>query len=463
MMPRNEAEQIARKARPRHGPSVSGIQPHRTGHKKAGPKAGFAAFPCFHKKIIGRGKRIRTSGPCLPKTVLYQAELFPDRASPKGAAGQERAYKQGFRGTQGVNLRRHTQPPQWTPPPAIWPRAPGHGTSRPMQAVLPTRVPTPADLPAPTAHEHWEWQYLRLMARIWHEGDERIDRTGVGTRALFGAEIRCPLSDAQMPLATTKRVFWKTATREFLWFLTGETNIRPLLAQNVQIWTDWPLARYRRETGHDITREAFTTQILEDADFAAKWGDLGPVYGAQWTNWPAYDALENGLHRRRPQGINQITQLIEGLRHNPHSRRHIVEGWNVAELDAMALPPCHKTYQFHVTQGQNGKPRLSLLLYQRSADLALGVPFNLWSAALFARMVAQQVDMAPGELVWMAGDVHLYLNHADLVAEQLARQPSGHPRLTITRRPESMFDYRIEDFTVEAYAPQGHISAPVAV
>ena len=326
---------------------------------------------------------------------------------------------------------------------------------------MPAAIPAPHDLPPPAPGEHWEWQYLRLMARIWAEGSERSDRTGVGTRALFGATIRCDLAGNAMPLVTTKRVFWKTATREFLWFLTGETNIRPLVAQGVGIWTDWPLAHYRAKTGDDISREAFSQRIVDDARFAAQWGDLGPVYGKQWVDWPVYDPIPDAgpwLFRQRLTGINQIAELVAGLKANPGGRRHIVEGWNVAELDRMALPPCHKTYQFAVADG-----RLSCILYQRSADLALGVPFNLWGAALFTRMVAQQCDLAPGELVWMGGDVHLYLNHADLVAEQLTRTPSGTATLDITRHPASIFDYRIEDFAVTGYTPQGALSAPVAV
>ena len=310
----------------------------------------------------------------------------------------------------------------------------------------------------PPRQPHWERQYLDLMARIWQSGDCRVDRTGIGTRSLFGATIRCDLAGGAMPLLTTKRVFWKTATREFLWFLTGGTNIRALCAQGVEIWTDWPLARYIRETGEPMTREAFSARIVADADFAGKWGDLGPVYGKQWVDWPVYEPVADGLYARRAAGINQIAQLVESLRNNPGGRRHIVEGWNVAELDAMALPPCHKTYQFHVSDG-----RLSGLLYQRSADLALGVPFNLWSAALFIRMLAQQCDYEPGELVWMGGDVHLYGNHAGLVTEQLSRQPGGQPHLVITSRPPTIFDYAIDDFVVEDYAPQPHIAAPVAV
>ena len=304
---------------------------------------------------------------------------------------------------------------------------------------------------------HWEWQYLELMRRIWVHGDERTDRTGVGTRSVFGAQIRCDLAGGAMPLITTKRVYWKTATREFLWFLTGDTNIRALCAQGVEIWTDWPLDRYRKASGDMISREDFSARIVADAGFALQWGDLGPVYGKQWTDWPVYSPVGENLYKR-DTGINQVALVVDSLRTNPGSRRHIVEGWNVAELDQMALPPCHKTYQFHVAGG-----RLNCLLYQRSCDVALGLPFNLWSAALFTRMLAQQCDLEAGELVWMGGDTHLYLNHAELVEAQLARQPSGEPVMAITRRPASMFDFAIEDFSVSDYAPQSPLSAPVAV
>ncbi|MFC3173372.1 thymidylate synthase [Novosphingobium bradum] len=305
---------------------------------------------------------------------------------------------------------------------------------------------------------HFEWQYLALMRRVWDEGSERVDRTGVGTRSLFGAELRFDLAEGRIPLLTTKRVYWKTAAREFLWFLTGDTNIRALCAQGVEIWTDWPLAHYRRETGEDISRKDFSARIVADAEFAARWGDLGPVYGKQWVNWPIYEPAGDGLFRQRPQGVNQVADLVRSLRENPGSRRHIVEGWNVAELDRMALPPCHKSYQFHV----DGR-RLSCLLYQRSCDVALGLPFNLFGAALFTRMLAQQCDLEPGELVWMGGDVHLYRNHAALVHEQLNRLPAGSPRLELARRPDSIFAYGIEDFVVTGYAPQAAIAAPVAV
>lgn len=305
---------------------------------------------------------------------------------------------------------------------------------------------------------HPEWQYLRLMRRIWETGSERVDRTGVGTRSLFGVSLRFDLSGDEIPLLTSKRVYWKTAAREFLWFLSGETNIRPLVLQGVKIWNEWPHANYVRVTGDPITLEAFVARVAEDEDFAARWGDLGPVYGKQWVDWPSYQPAGGGLFRLGP-GINQVALLIDSLRHSPGSRRHIIEGWNVAELDQMALPPCHKTYQFHV-----GGNRLSCLLYQRSCDVALGLPFNLFGAALFTRMLAQQCDLEPGELVWMGGDTHLYRNHAALVEEQLRRSPSGEPpRLRMLRRPASIFDYRIEDFEVSGYAPQAPIAAPVAV
>lgn len=321
--------------------------------------------------------------------------------------------------------------------------------------------PTP---PPASSQAHWEWQYLALMRRIWEEGEVRRDRTGVGTRALFGTSLRFDLSGGRMPLLTTKRVFWKAAAREMLWFLSGSTSIRPLLQQGVTIWSDWPLARYRRETGDEIGQEAFERRVLEDETFAARWGELGPVYSKQWVDWATYEPAGEGLYRRG-EGIDQVSRVIESLRADPGGRRHIIEGWNVAELDRMALPPCHKTYQFHVGSGteSTGERRLNCLLYQRSCDVALGLPFNLFGAALLTRMIAQQAGYEPGELIWMGGDTHLYLNHAALVAEQLSREPAGEPKLDILRQPPSIFDYRFEDFAVRDYAPQSAIRAPVAV
>lgn len=315
-------------------------------------------------------------------------------------------------------------------------------------------VSIPSELTGPG---HPEWQYLDLMRRIWEEGSERVDRTGIGTRSIAGAMLRFELANGAMPLLTTKRVYWKTATREMLWFLTGETNIRPLVLQGVKIWNEWPHARYVKESGEHVPLDDFVQRIADDEDFARKWGDLGPVYGKQWVDWPTYRYRKDGLYERG-EGINQVAEVVDSLRNNPGSRRHIVEGWNVAELDRMALPPCHKTYQFHVAGD-----RLNCMLYQRSCDVALGLPFNLWSAALLQRMLAQQTGLEPGELIWMGGDVHLYLNHEHLITEQLAREPQGKPTLEITRKPETIFDYAIEDFVVHDYAPQAPIKAPVAV
>ena len=308
---------------------------------------------------------------------------------------------------------------------------------------------------------HSERQYCDLMRHVWTTGVERRDRTGIGTRSIFGVQLRFDLGGEAVPLITTKRVYWKTAARELLWFLTGETNIRPLVLQGVKIWNEWPHARYVRETGDDLPLADFVQRIAEDEAFAKVWGELGPVYGKQWVDWPTFRYRPDGLYEPG-EGINQVRAVVDSLRSDPAGRRHIIEGWNVAELDAMALPPCHKTYQFHVA-GEGEDARLDCLLYQRSCDVALGLPFNLFSAALLTRMMAQQTGLKPGELIWTGGDVHLYLNHAELVEEQLSRTPTGQPRLEILRQPETIFDYRIEDFAVHDYAPHPPISAPVAV
>ncbi len=310
-----------------------------------------------------------------------------------------------------------------------------------------------------TGLPHPEQQYLDLLRKVWTDGDERKDRTGVGTRSIFGATVRYSLRDDAVPLLTTKKVAWKVAARELLWFLSGSSNIRPLVEQKVHIWTDWPLDKYRRATGEEISRDQFEQRIIEDDAFAEQWGDLGPVYGVQWTNWDNYapSTEHPGLYERQA-GINQIAQLVEGLKRNPASRRHIFTGWNVAHLNEMALPPCHMTYQFHVGDGE-----LSCLLHQRSCDLGLGYAFNVFSAALLTRMLAQQCDLKVGDLVWTGGDVHVYLNHSDLVEAQLARRPSGMPKLRLIGKPASVFDYRIDNFEVYDYEPQSHLAAPVAV
>lgn len=296
---------------------------------------------------------------------------------------------------------------------------------------------------------HPEYQYLDLMAQVLDRGDERIDRTGVGTRSLFGAMLRFDLSDGTAPILTTKRVYWKTAVKEMLWFLTGGTNIRPLLQANVRIWTDWPLDAYRRATGEAIDQESFEKRIVEDAAFAESWGELGPVYGKQWRRWLGADGRE----------YDQIADLVTTLRTNPTSRRMLFHAWNVPELGTMALPPCHMVYQYHVTSDG----RLNSLMYQRSVDLLLGAPFNFVGAAALQLMLAQQADLQPGELVWVGGDVHLYRNHLDQAREQLTRTPRPWPTMRLTRRADSIDGYQIGDFAVEGYAPHAAIHADVAV
>ncbi len=303
-----------------------------------------------------------------------------------------------------------------------------------------------------------ELSYLNLLRRVWEHGVSRSDRTGTGTRALFGETLRFDLGGGSVPVLTTKRVYWKTAVRELLWFLSGDTSIVPLVRQGIHIWTDWPLDKYRKATGEVLEREAFEARLLNDDAFAAQWGDLGPVYGSQWRHWPKYTPSGEGSFTRDTVGIDQIAALVAGLRDNPNSRRHIFTGWNVAELDRMALPPCHMTYQYFVGDG-----RLSGILYQRSCDLGLGFAFNIFEAALLLRMLAQQCDLLPGELVWMGADCHVYLNHAHLVETQLAREPKPVPQLEFARRPASIFDYTFEDVVVTGYDPHPAIAAPVAV
>lgn len=299
---------------------------------------------------------------------------------------------------------------------------------------------------------HPEKQYLELLRTVASDGSPRVDRTKVGTRAVFGAQCRFDLSEGVVPILTTKKVLWKAALKELLWFLSGETNIAPLLREGVTIWTDWPLARYRKETGDGIEQAEFEKRLVECPRFAEKWGDLGPVYGKQWRRWRDYDGGE----------IDQVSRAVEMIRKDPYSRRIIIEGWNVAELHLMALTPCHKTYQFFVSEAPCGERRLSLLMSQRSVDMFLGLPFNLASCGFFLNMMAQQCDMRPGELIWQAGDTHVYDNHHEAVSEQLARSPLPWPTLSL-RRADSILDYRFEDFEVVDYRCHGAIKAPVAV
>jgi thymidylate synthase len=296
---------------------------------------------------------------------------------------------------------------------------------------------------------HPEYQYLDLLSQVLERGDEREDRTKVGTRSIFGAMLRFDLSHGEAPILTTKRVYWKTAVKEMLWFLTGQTNIRPLLRENVRIWTDWPLATYRRETGDAVSQVEFERRIIEDDAFAARWGELGPVYGKQWRRWLGSDGRE----------YDQIGELVRTLRENPSSRRMLFHGWNVAELGSMALPPCHMVYQYHVTSDG----RLNCLLFQRSVDLLLGAAFNYVGATALQLMLAQQADLRPGELIWVGGDVHLYLNHLEQAREQAQRLPRPFPKMRLIRKPDDIDGYTIGDFEVEGYAPHSAIKADVAV
>ena len=297
--------------------------------------------------------------------------------------------------------------------------------------------------------QHPETQYLNLLKNLLEFGDIRVDRTSVGTKALFGCTMRFNLEDG-FPIITTKRIFWKTAFKEMLWMLSGGRNIRELLQQNVRIWTDWPLKNYRTLTGSSISQEDFESRILSDDSFALKWGDLGPVYGAQWRSWRGHDG----------RSIDQIAELLDGLKNNPTSRRLLFEGWNVSDLDEMALPPCHKTYQFFVSPNSG---KLSGALMQRSADAYLGLGWNIANLALLIHLLAQQTGLEAGEAIWFGCDVHLYLNHVDQAKTQIERTPKPLPKLEISRKPDSLFDYRIEDLELIGYDPHPHISADVAV
>ena len=262
-------------------------------------------------------------------------------------------------------------------------------------------------------------QYLELMQKVLNEGEKKEDRTGTGTLSLFGHQMRFPLKDG-FPLVTTKRVHLKSIIYELLWFLQGDTNIKYLNEHGVTIWDEWA-----------------------DAN-----GDLGPVYGKQWRSWKTSDE----------DTIDQISNAIDQIRGNPDSRRIIVNAWNVAEIDKMALAPCHTMFQFYVSNGS-----LSLQLYQRSADIFLGVPFNIASYALLLLMMAQQCNLNPGDFIWTGGDCHLYVNHLEQVKTQLSRDPHPLPSMKLLRKPKSIFEYEFEDFLLEDYLHHEPLRAPVAV
>jgi thymidylate synthase len=262
-------------------------------------------------------------------------------------------------------------------------------------------------------------QYEDFMRHVYQHGVHKTDRTGTGTRSVFGHQMRFNLAEG-FPLVTTKKLHTKSIFIELLWFLRGDSNVAWLQERGVSIWNEWARAD----------------------------GDLGPVYGVQWRSWPT----PAGGH------IDQISQVVEQIKKNPDSRRLIVSAWNVADIPQMALPPCHAFFQFYVADG-----KLSCQLYQRSADIFLGVPFNIASYALLTHMVAQQCDLEVGDFIWTGGDCHLYTNHFDQVELQLSRDPYPYPKLVIKRKPASLFEYDYEDFDIQHYQFHPHIKAPVAV
>ncbi len=294
-------------------------------------------------------------------------------------------------------------------------------------------------------------QYLELLRRIKNEGVVRGDRTGTGTKSVFGHQMRFDLQEG-FPLLTTKKVFLKGVIHELLWFLQGDTNIKYLVEHDVHIWDNDAYRYYNelciRHGVLPVEREAFLAAAgLESPIAGYRFGDLNHVYGYQWRSWP------------RPDGgiVDQIAQAVELIRHNPESRRIIVSAWNVAEVDDMALPPCHVLFQFYVAEG-----RLSCQLYQRSADTFLGVPFNIASYALLTLMMAQVCGLQAGEFIHTLGDTHLYLNHMEQVDEQLAREPRELPVMRLNTAVQSIFDFRYDDFTLEGYDPWPTIKAPMS-
>lgn len=296
-------------------------------------------------------------------------------------------------------------------------------------------------------------QYHDLLRRITSEGIVKGDRTGTGTRSVFGHQMRFDLANG-FPLLTTKKVFLKGIIHELLWFLAGDTNIKYLVDNGVHIW-DNDAYRYYKELCaanniEPIAMEEFLAASSASAPSPIKgytYGDLNHVYGYQWRSWPKPDG----------SSIDQIRQVIDTIKTNPNSRRMIVSAWNVAEVEDMALPPCHVLFQFYVAEG-----RLSCQLYQRSADTFLGVPFNIASYALLTMMIAQECGLQAGEFVHTLGDTHLYLNHMEQVAEQLSREPRPLPRMLLNPDVKSVFDFRYEDFTLEGYNPYPAIKAPMS-
>ncbi len=286
-------------------------------------------------------------------------------------------------------------------------------------------------------------QYIDLCNYILNNGVKKDDRTGTGTISVFGYQMRFNLGEG-FPLLTTKKVHLKSIIHELLWFISGSTNIKYLVDNDVRIWNDWPYDLYKKTPDFQgETIEEFAAKIKESDEFAKKYGNLGPVYGKQWRDF---------------NGVDQLSNLIEQIKTNPNSRRLIISAWNPAEVDKMALPPCHSFMQFYVAEG-----KLSCQLYQRSADVFLGVPFNIASYALFTMMIAQVCGLEPGDFVHTLGDAHIYLNHLEQVNKQIKRSLRPLPKMVINPNVKSIFDFKYEDFTLLDYNPHSGIKGKVAV
>lgn len=290
-------------------------------------------------------------------------------------------------------------------------------------------------------------QYLDMCRYILEHGEDRPDRTGTGTRSVFGYQTRYDLREG-FPLLTTKKMYLRPIAEELLWFIKGDTNIKYLVDRNVKIWNEWPYEDFKKsEDFNGETLEEFVEKIKNDDEFAKKHGNLGPVYGAQWRNF-------------NNEGTDQLMKLIDSLKNNPFSRRHIISAWNPSQVDEMALPPCHTLMQFYVSSDQK---YLSCQLYQRSADTFLGVPFNIASYALLTCMLAQVCGYEPKEFIHTTGDAHIYKNHFDVVKTQIEREPLPLPHLVLNKDIDNLFDFKIEDIKLEGYQSHGPLKGKVSV